>query len=334
MKLVPRRRNSIELDPRRCFSAAQRAEMFLRSNGHCDMCGVKITGDWTAGHVLAWSLGGKTDVENGRVECPDCAKGTHADDTRTAAKQKRRQKKTLVIRPGDKFGDLTVIERSENQGNHRMFTCKCACGKYIDVRATRLSSGQQKCCRSCATQKASTKHGHAKSGGSRTYRTWKSMLDRCKNSNHPSYKYYGGKGVQVCASWLSFENFLSDMGERPDECSLDRIDGDGHYTKENCRWATAYQQNNNLSKNRLVQANGKTQTVAQWARETGMGLSMIYNRLYSGMSEEDAINTPHRCKSGRYANRKKNGSQIKSRNTLGGDEYQRRKAWAEKARKE
>lgn len=80
---------TLKLDSRRCFSGAQRAEMFLRSNGHCDMCGVKITGDWTAGHVLAWSLGGKTDVENGRVECPDCAKGTHADDTRIAAKCER-----------------------------------------------------------------------------------------------------------------------------------------------------------------------------------------------------------------------------------------------------
>ena len=110
-------RKHIQLDSRRCFSPAQRAEMFLRSNGKCDMCSVKITGDWTAGHVLAWSLGGKTEIENGRVECPDCAKETHVDDTGTAAKCERmagrkgqyaRRKKN-----GSQFPKLTKEQRKE-----------------------------------------------------------------------------------------------------------------------------------------------------------------------------------------------------------------------------
>ena len=90
------------------------------------------------------------------------------------------------------------------------------------------------------------RHGHAAYGKpSRTYKSWRSMLERCTNPNKDNFALYGGRGIQVCAEWTFFDNFLRDMGERPEGTSLDRIDVNGHYEPNNCRWSTlsAQQQN-------------------------------------------------------------------------------------------
>lgn len=88
-------------------------------------------------------------------------------------------------------------------------------------------------------------HGSAKNGRTPTYNTWMNMIQRCTNANAPGYKHYGGRGITVCERWLKFENFLADMGERPEGLTLDRIDNDGNYEPGNCRWATCEQQNAN-----------------------------------------------------------------------------------------
>lgn len=117
------------------------------------------------------------------------------------------------------------------------------------------------------------------------------MKQRCLNVKHKSYAIYGGRGIKICDRWLeSFEDFLADMGERPEGMTLDRIDVDGDYTPGNCRWATSETQSNNRTNNRLVEYRGVTQTLAKWARELGISRQALRYRLEAGWSVEEAMN--------------------------------------------
>lgn len=129
--------------------------------------------------------------------------------------------------------------------------------------------------------KSPTKHGYH---GTRTYSTWQSMHYRCEKKVR-----YLRLGIKVCEHWNSFENFLEDMGERPDGMTLDRRDGKLGYFKENCRWATPAQQSQNLSSNVNITAFGKTQCVAEWARELGVNYKTIHQRLDRGYTPEKAL---------------------------------------------
>lgn len=129
---------------------------------------------------------------------------------------------------------------------------------------------------------------------STSYAIWKSMRTRCCNKNCAAYKYYGGRGIKICQRWMdSFENFLTDMGERPSmKHTLDRIDNNGDYSMENCRWATQLEQKNNTRKNTFLSFNGKTQTIAYWARELNLSQATISGRHQKGWSDEDCLSTP------------------------------------------
>lgn len=130
------------------------------------------------------------------------------------------------------------------------------------------------------------------------YATWVGMLQRCTNPKNPRYYRYGGRGIKVCDEWWnSFENFYEDMGAKPGpNYSIERKDNNGDYCKENCVWATKLEQANNMSTNNLITYQGKTQTIAQWARELKQSASLISNRLCHGWDVERALTTPSNYK--------------------------------------
>lgn len=161
----------------------------------------------------------------------------------------KKQKKRIDL-SGHRYGKFRVVEyarthTTKSGSKIAVWRCQCDCGNYAEVYACNLRSGNSKCCgctRAQSLLKCRTTHGKTKTP---EYTVWLNMIARCHNKNHKSYKNYGGRGISVCKRWKSFENFLQDMGERPTGCSLDRIDVDGNYSKDNCRWADGRTQSMN-----------------------------------------------------------------------------------------
>lgn len=152
---------------------------------------------------------------------------------------------------GERFGRLVVM-RPEHPGRQSTYIVRCDCGTEKIVQAQHLRNGHSQSCgclRKELLLQIHTAHGSCtREVVTPTYTSWSAMKARCLRPGRENYKNYGGRGITVCDRWLGpngFENFLADMGERPDGRTLDRIDGDGHYEPGNCRWATSSEQNRN-----------------------------------------------------------------------------------------
>ncbi len=162
-----------------------------------------------------------------------------------------------------RFGRWTVISESGRtpQGKTQ-WLCRCDCGNQAVVRRNNLTNGGSLSC-GCLRREhgaklgkqfgeVNTVHGYARRGTLISiYNTWAHMRQRCYNPRDKAYRYYGGRGIIVCDRWSKFENFLSDMGPKPEGLTIDRIDTEGHYTPSNCRWATRQQQSANRNYNRI-----------------------------------------------------------------------------------
>jgi hypothetical protein len=154
---------------------------------------------------------------------------------------------------GQKFGRLTALKPlcSTNQGVKWLFLCDCGneyvtFGKQVKINSDVKSCGCYKKQQSAERCKTLTKtHGMTYSP---EWYSWISMKQRCDNPNNPKYKHYGGRGIKYCESWKKFENFYNEMGSRLLNTTLDRIDVNGNYTKDNCKWSTFIEQNNNKRK--------------------------------------------------------------------------------------
>lgn len=135
-------------------------------------------------------------------------------------------------------------------------------------------------------------HGHSLNyRRSPTYRTWQNMIQRCTNPNIGHYKNYGGRGITVCDEWRTFDNFLREMGERPEGTTLDRINNDGSYCKENCKWSNRHEQMANSRMAHLITFRGETLPTAVWARRLGISRASLRNRLKKWTLEK-ALITP------------------------------------------
>lgn len=132
---------------------------------------------------------------------------------------------------------------------------------------------------------ANGKHKHI-------YQVWANMKQRCMNPNNSRYPDYGGRGITVCDRWLSFENFLADMGVPPPKHTLDRIDNDKGYSKDNCRWTTASIQNKNSRRAKHFTVGKQTMCISDWCRTTGISYGLYKARIKRGWSQERALTTP------------------------------------------
>jgi hypothetical protein len=125
-----------------------------------------------------------------------------------------------------------------------------------------------------------------------TFRTWTALRKRCLDPRSDQYPDYGGRGIRVCHRWLTFENFLADMGERPAGTTIDRIDHEGHYEPANCRWATAKVQGRNKRNNVLVTVQGRAMPLIEACERAGLGVSIVRMRISRGWSIETALSVP------------------------------------------
>lgn len=197
---------------------------------------------------------------------------------------------------GKRFGRLVVQEENGRARKEIAWLCLCDCGGTKTVSGWGLRRGLVKSC-GCAlkasqqTNKFKPRHGMA---DSRVHRSWMSMLDRCTRKTCSAYKNYGGRGIVVCERWQVFENFLADMGLPPQGFEIDRIDNEGNYEPNNCRWASTKQQSRNRRVNLIVEIDGVRKCVADWADQSGIKYHTIYRRLRVGVTAKEAVFGPVR----------------------------------------
>lgn len=188
---------------------------------------------------------------------------------------------------GQRFGRL-VVQRllGKDANGAAVWECRCDCGNFCPVRASCLKNGQQSC--GCLRDERARKHGMS---ASPEYRCWDAMIDRCHRPTCQAYRLYGERGIQVCSEWReSFEQFYQDMGSRPGKgYSLERIDNNSHYCRENCRWATTTEQANNRRTSRRLTFEGQTLTIKEWATKKGIKEVTLRRRLRCGWTVADAL---------------------------------------------
>jgi hypothetical protein len=198
---------------------------------------------------------------------------------------------------GRVFGLLTVVS-AVNVSGRWLWACRCSCGTETNQTNSDLLTKGRQSCAACRAVRAVT-HGATRTD---EYRIWSGVVTRATNSRTRYADRYSLRGVTVCARWRQFEGFFADMGPRPSkDHSIDRRENDGGYwcgkcpecvslgRPANCRWATRTEQMRNVSANRLLTFQGKTQCVADWAQELGIPAHRLYTRLHRGWSIEESL---------------------------------------------
>lgn len=199
---------------------------------------------------------------------------------------------------GQVFGHWTVLGDATPLHGNVMVLCRCTCGTERPVRRSRMIAGGSKHC-GCQSLKrataAATKHNMSHS---KEYRAWMSIKSRTLNPNCAGYIDYGARGITICEEWRnSFDVFLRDMGPAPSKShSIDRRNNNLGYSKENCRWATAKEQQRNRRVNVLITFAGATRSISEWEEMLGVHPGSLRDRFRNGWSIERAMTTPYRKK--------------------------------------
>lgn len=202
------------------------------------------------------------------------------------------RRKPLPI--GKTFGRLTVVSlaRHDKTRGAYHFACNCECGGSAVVREDCLTTRNTSSCGCLQPESVPVKHGMHKT---RTYRIWAGMKRRCADYSAKKSHLYSRKGITVCAEWKDFERFLEDMGESPEGMSIERLDGNKGYFKENCVWATPKEQANNTSANKRITFQGETKTLSLWAESLGIKANTLLYRLRRGWTVERAFTATRPC---------------------------------------
>lgn len=209
-------------------------------------------------------------IDSGKIgvtkSCRDCFGKSHRKDL-----------------TGQRFGRLVALELDGIRNKTTFWRCQCDCGNIVVVDYPNLHSGNTKSCgcykKECGYQRGISQRKCASLDSKLTskhplYQTWTNLLNRCRNPRNRAYNDYGGRGIKVCERWsgdLGFENFVNDMGERPSKKhSIDRMDNDGDYCPENCRWATQKEQANNQRRNNYIISNGEKISLTSLCERHGL----------------------------------------------------------------
>lgn len=192
---------------------------------------------------------------------------------------------------GQRFGSLVVSSRHGSVSGRATWLCICDCGSEYIGNGKEMRAGKITSC-GCGATRHSRKTTHGKSK-TKIYSVWSNMKARCENLDDVSYQWYGARGITVSDEWTnSFEAFYADMGDAPEGCSLDRIDVDGQYSKENCKWATAAEQARNRRDNMHITINGITKIMSDWCKENGVPQGTASQRIQRGWDAQRAVSQP------------------------------------------
>jgi hypothetical protein len=187
---------------------------------------------------------------------------------------------------GNEYGRLTVIARADNdKWGQAMWRCQCVCGETTVVRGGHLKKGLQQSC-GCLRKEVASEIGKSCLGtghplvGTHFYDSWKAMRERCNRPKNLSYERYGGRGIQVCERWARFENFADDMYSTwEDGLTIERIDNNGHYEPENCRWATRQEQAQNRRDTIRIEDNDDTLSLKAYCNKHNLPYETIWSRI-------------------------------------------------------
>jgi hypothetical protein len=195
-------------------------------------------------------------------------------------------------------------KRKDGRGSRSFCMARCGCGHVGRYDKSNILRGNTSKCKECSNKSRSSKHSKHKMSesfkadnplGYATYCVYKTMKARCSNVKNAMYENYGGRGIKVCERWLnSYDNFILDMGIKPTmKHQIERIDNDGNYCPENCKWATPEENARNKRNTFFITVDGKTKTSQEWSEISGVNFRTIKKRIQQhGWTERDAVFTP------------------------------------------